>query len=95
MEQKEQTMAAVFQQGFVLVVGVGADLPNLSLATMRQRLGLEHRSLEKTSAEMTAKLGVKAAFELSWQELEAGARILAGLLSLFAPAPMSWSWVES
>jgi tetratricopeptide (TPR) repeat protein len=69
--------------------------PDLSLEQMRQRLGLEHRSLEKTSTEMTAKLGVKATFELSWQELEADARILAGLLSLFAPAPISWSWVES
>ena len=71
--------------------------PDLSLETMRQRLGLEHRSLEKTktSSEMTAKRGVKAAFELSWQELDADARILAGLLSLFAPAPISWSLVES
>lgn len=69
--------------------------PDVSLETMRQRLGLEHRSLEKASPEMTAKQGVKAAFELSWQELDADARILAGLLSLFALAPISWSWVES
>jgi tetratricopeptide (TPR) repeat protein len=68
--------------------------PDLSLAQMRQRLGLEHRSLQQRSEDMTARLGVAAAFELSWQELNELAQQLACLLSLFALAPIPWSLVE-
>jgi tetratricopeptide (TPR) repeat protein len=68
--------------------------PDLSLAQMRQRLGLEHRSLQQRSEDMTARLGVAAAFELSWQELDELAQGLACLLSLFALAPIPWSLVE-
>ncbi|MEW5861334.1 MAG: tetratricopeptide repeat protein [Cyanobacteriota bacterium] len=68
--------------------------PDLSLAQMRQRLGLEHRSLQQRSEDMTARLGVAAAFELSWQELDEAAQQLACLLSLFALAPIHWSLVE-
>jgi tetratricopeptide (TPR) repeat protein len=68
--------------------------PDLSLAQMRQRLGLEHRSLQQRSEDMTARLGVAAAFELSWQELDELAQQLACLLSLFALAPIPWSLVE-
>ncbi len=68
--------------------------PDLSLAQMRQRLGLEHRSLQEPSEEMTARLGVAAAFELSWQELDELAQPLGCLLSLFALAPIPWSLVE-
>ncbi len=67
---------------------------DLSLAQMRQRLDLKHRSLQNPSGEMTARLGVEAAFELSWQELDAVAQELGCLLSLFAVAPIPWSWVE-
>ncbi len=67
----------------------------LSLLKMRERLGLEHRSLQDRSAEMTAKQGVAAAFELSWQELTEEEKELGRLLSLFAPAPITWSWVET
>ncbi|NER97832.1 MAG: tetratricopeptide repeat protein [Symploca sp. SIO1B1] len=66
----------------------------LSLAQMRQRLELEHRSLQYHSADMTAKRGVAAAFELSWQELDKQAQVLGCLLSLFALAPISWKLVE-
>lgn len=44
---------------------------------------------------MTANLGIAAAFELSWQELDAAAQQLGSLLSLFALAPIPWSLVES
>jgi tetratricopeptide (TPR) repeat protein len=67
---------------------------DLSLAKMRQRLGLEHRSLQEPSEEMTARLGIAAAFELSWQELDEAARQLGCLLSLFALAPIPWTLVE-
>jgi tetratricopeptide (TPR) repeat protein len=39
--------------------------------------------------------GVTAAFELNWECLELQEQKLAGLLSLFALAPISWSLVES
>ena len=39
--------------------------------------------------------GVTAAFELNWECLEPQEQKLAGLLSLFALAPISWSLVES
>ncbi|WP_318720124.1 NB-ARC domain-containing protein [Roseofilum sp. SBFL] len=68
---------------------------DLSLLKMRERLGLEHRSLQDRSAEMTAERGVAAAFELSWQELVEEEKELGRLLSLFAPAPITWSWVET
>ncbi|WP_413167313.1 tetratricopeptide repeat protein [Capilliphycus salinus ALCB114379] len=69
---------------------------DLSLAKMRDRLKLEHRSLNpEDSQEMTAKRGVKAAFELSWKELKPEEQQLACSLSLFALAPIPWSLVES
>ncbi|MEA5499578.1 FxSxx-COOH system tetratricopeptide repeat protein [Limnoraphis robusta] len=70
--------------------------PDLSLAKMRERLKLEHRSLNpEDSQEMTAKRGVKAAFELSWKELKPEEQELACGLSLLALAPIPWSLVES
>lgn len=68
--------------------------PGLSLALMRQRLGLEHRSLQQPSGEMTAKRGVAAAFELSWDELDESAQELGCFLSLFALAPFAWQLVK-
>jgi tetratricopeptide (TPR) repeat protein len=67
---------------------------DLSLAEMRQRLGLEHRLLQEPPEEMTTRLGVAAAFELSWQELDKAAQKLGCLLSLFALAPIPWYLVE-
>ena len=74
--------------------------PNLSLAKMRSQLSLAHNALQKrdrkgeTSEEMTAKRGVEATFELSWQELDEEEQELACLLSLFALAPIPWQFVE-
>ena len=71
----------------------------LSLAEMLARLakkGLTHKSLDEPKDEMTAKLGVKAAFELSWEALDSDseAQLLGCFLSLFAAAPIPWDLVE-
>ncbi len=77
-----------------------ARKPDLSIAKMQERLDekkLQQDALTDTQrmalAEMTAKLNVAAAFDLSWQELSEGAQKLACLLSLFALAPIHWRWV--
>jgi tetratricopeptide (TPR) repeat protein len=70
---------------------------HLSLAEMLQRLEekrLNERSLCKREEDMTAKRGVKAAFELSWETLNDESKQLGCLLSLFAPAPIPWYLVE-
>jgi len=67
---------------------------DLSLAQMRQRLGLKHQSLAQDYPDMTAARGVAAAFELSWQELDESAQKLGCLLSIFALAPIPWGLVE-
>jgi tetratricopeptide (TPR) repeat protein len=68
--------------------------PSLSLAKTRERLGLEHKSLEAFSQDMTAERGVAAAFELSWNELDEDSQELGCLLSLFASAKIPWNLVE-
>ena len=71
--------------------------PDLSLAAMLQRLQdkrLAARALCQTDDDMTAQLGVAAAFELSWETLSESAQSLGYLLSLFAAAPIPWSLVE-
>jgi tetratricopeptide (TPR) repeat protein len=77
-----------------------ARKPDLSIVKMQERLNakkLQQDALTDTQrralAEMTAKLNVAAAFDLSWQELSEGAQKLACLLSLFALAPIHWQWV--
>ncbi|NER91549.1 tetratricopeptide repeat protein [Moorena sp. SIO3A2] len=65
-----------------------------SVAQMRQKLGLEHRSLQQRSGDMTASRGVAAAFELSWLELDEQAQQLGCLLSILALAPIHWELVE-
>ncbi|MEH2212292.1 tetratricopeptide repeat protein [Nostoc sp.] len=83
--------------GLELVARYLQKKPDISLAKMRQRLAdklLTHRSMQEPSAEMTAQLGVVAAFELSWQELDKQAQKLGCLLSIFALAPIPWYLVE-
>ncbi len=64
---------------------------------LRER-GLKDKSslLSKSHPEMTAKYGVKAAFGLSWDELEDEPKIqeLALYLSLFAVAPIQQVWIN-
>jgi tetratricopeptide (TPR) repeat protein len=84
--------------GLELVGRYLARKPDLSLSEMRERLeeqSLDSKALSKTEEGMTAPLGVQAAIELSWQELDVQAQELACLLSLFAPAPVLWGLVQA
>ena len=75
---------------------------NWTVAKIREKLaenGLADQSLVKNpkfDSEMTAERGVKAAFDLSWQELEnePNAQKLAMYLSLFALAPFPKSLID-
>ncbi|MEQ8387003.1 MAG: tetratricopeptide repeat protein [Coleofasciculus sp. A1-SPW-01] len=74
--------------------------PDLSLQEMLSRLQakrLEQLALKKpkSEADMTAQLGVRDAFELSWQDLDESAQELGIGLSLFAAAPIPWRLVEA
>ena len=83
--------------GLELVGRYLARKPDLSLSQMKERLekkSLESTALKKAEEGMTATLGVQAAIDLSWQELDEGARELAYLLSLFAPTPVPWVVVQ-
>ena len=70
----------------------------LSLETIIQRLEKQKLAakalLEPKKKEMTAQLGVAAAFELSWQELNSKTQELGSYISLFDSEPFIWSWVE-
>jgi tetratricopeptide (TPR) repeat protein len=89
--------------GLELVGRYLAEDPDLSLAEMLERLkeqrlqdeaiDLDEQQLQNTFS--TAQRGVRAAFELSWQELEPLTQRVAQLLSLFAPSVFLWKWVES
>ena len=61
--------------------------------------GLTHESTKVPTNDPTWTIninrGVKAAFELSWDELGNTAKELGCLLSLFALAPIPWSLVKS
>jgi tetratricopeptide (TPR) repeat protein len=84
--------------GLELVGRYLARKPDISLATLWQRLqdkGLDAQALKQSTPEMTALLGVAAAFELSWAGLSQSAQQLAGLLSLFALAEIPWALVEA
>jgi hypothetical protein len=73
--------------------------PDLSLAQMQRRLQekrLEQQALKtpKSESDMTAHLGVAAAFDLSWKELSPVAQELGCFLSLFDLVPICWLLVE-
>jgi len=70
---------------------------DLAIAKLLERLetqGLAARALRRPDLGMTSALGIVAAFELSWKQLDVSAQCLAKLLSLFAIAPIRWEWVE-
>ncbi len=81
--------------GLELVARLLVRRQDWKISKIRQKLaenGLEEQILEKNPkfhGEMTAERGLKAAFNLSWEELnsEPDAQILALYLSLFALAP--------
>lgn len=78
---------------------------DLSLATLlfrlqekaKKRQAIKHDALQQdeATATSTARRGAEAAFELSWEELDAPSQHLGKLLSLFAPAPIPWYLAES
>jgi tetratricopeptide (TPR) repeat protein len=56
---------------------------------------LAAKALVETENGMTGQLGVAAALELSWQELNGAEQELACVLGMFAIAPIPWSLVGS
>jgi hypothetical protein len=85
--------------GLELVGRYFARKADLSLAELLKRLqvkGLEQPALQKpkSEADMTAQLGVAAAFELSWQELSPIAQAIGCVLSIFDVVLLPWSLVE-
>jgi len=58
-----------------------------------EAIDLDEQQMQNTFS--TAQRGVRAAFELSWQELEPVTQRVAEFLSLFAPTVFLWEWVES
>jgi len=85
--------------GLELVGRYLARKADLSVAELLKRLldkQLAARALCQPEVGMTASLGVAAAFELSWSDLnlKPDAQHLGCGLSLFAAAPIPWSLVE-
>ncbi|WP_322746374.1 tetratricopeptide repeat protein [Nostoc sp. LEGE 12450] len=83
------------------LVGRYVKRHKISLAEILRRLeekGLAHPSLVVKENDPTwnsnVKLGVAAAFELSWEQLSNDAQQLGCLVSLFALAPIPWSLVK-
>ena len=77
--------------------------PDLSIAEVLEELQserLEYEALniseeELESTEITARLGVSAAFNLTWEKLDSKTKEIGELLSLFAPDTIAWKYVES
>lgn len=70
--------------------------PTVSLAILWQRLQdkrLDARALAELPAERAYEYNLRATFELSWQELSPLAQQIAGLLSIFALAPIQQDWI--
>lgn len=63
-------------------------------AKLRKAIEDEAFEAEQDTWTLTAKRGVKAAFELSWEVLDDKSQHLGKLLSLFAVAPIPWELAE-
>ncbi|HEY9665689.1 MAG TPA: tetratricopeptide repeat protein [Coleofasciculaceae cyanobacterium] len=80
-----------------------AEDPNISLGDILKRLQAQQQNNEAIGALQqgmqpnfnTARRGVKAAFELTWQKLDRTTQRIAEFLSLFAPDVIPWKLVES
>lgn len=72
--------------------------PTLIFAEVQQQLESKQLAAEELLQQeywnMTAQLGVAAAFQLTWAELDQEVQQLSCLLSLFAPVPFDWRLVE-
>ncbi len=73
--------------------------PHFTLKKMLEQLNQQRLHQEAMNPQhrnlSTAQLGVLAAFELSWVELNPQTQQVARLLSLFAADIFEWEWVES
>ena len=70
---------------------------NWQIKKYRDRLkdkGLKVRGIQESTKDMTAQRGVKAAFEISWQELEKESQEIAYYLSLFEVAPIPYELIK-
>jgi tetratricopeptide (TPR) repeat protein len=86
--------------GVELVGNYLADDPDLSLAKMLKRLEtkrIDDEALNPSEWESLspAQRGVKAAFELSWQELNPITQRVSQFVSLFASDGFEWKWLKS
>ncbi len=63
------------------------------LAELRAK-SLAARAIDEVPDEMDYARNVAAAIELSWQPLDAGARRVLGMVSVFAIAPVELGWVR-
>ena len=84
--------------GLELVGRYLAKKRDVSIAELWKRLQskkLFAKALLEAESGMTASLGVTAAFELSWQDLDQESQRLAAVLSLFALAEIPWELVEA
>uniref|UniRef100_UPI001ABA221C tetratricopeptide repeat protein n=1 Tax=Aetokthonos hydrillicola TaxID=1550245 RepID=UPI001ABA221C len=84
--------------GIQLVGGYLVRDPDISLDIMFGRLRdrkLAEESLQNRETLNSTQLGVKAAFDLTWEELEPLAQQLGIFLSLFAPQLILWDLVIS
>jgi NB-ARC domain len=87
--------------GLELVGRYLAEDPDLSLAEMLERLKalrLQDEALDLSEQQMqqtfsTARRGVRAAFELSWRDLNPISQRIGQLLSLFKPTVIPWELV--
>ncbi|WP_292853423.1 tetratricopeptide repeat protein [Nostoc sp. NMS8] len=82
--------------GIELVGGYLASDPDISLDIMFGRLQerkLTEAALQDRETLNSTQLGVKAAFALTWSELDPLAQQLGKLLSLFSPALILWDLV--
>ena len=82
--------------GVELIGRYVAPKPFLSLVDLRAQVQLQHPALDDRDPNyvMTAPNGVRAAFELSWQELGDGAMTMGRFLSLFAAAEIPCELVQ-
>ncbi|VEP14583.1 NB-ARC domain protein [Hyella patelloides LEGE 07179] len=77
--------------------------PDLSVAEILEELNEERldqeainpESEDLEATEMTAKLGVQAAFNLTWKRLDLKTKEVGELLSLFEPTVIAWKYVDS
>ena len=84
--------------GLELVGRYLARREDLSLVEMLERLEAKKLAAQALvqAKQMTAQLGVAAAFQLTWddEQFPNEAKMLCGLLSVFALAPIPWHLVE-